>query len=137
MKVFFDTGAFISFFIKSDIDHEKVTEKYHEYHLQRSLYFTSYYILDELFTRLLYDYGKRFAEESIDKLIRSIEKQELRLLRIDDEIFKKSLEVFLKFSEHKISFTDATTYALYKEFAIDEIFTLDHDFKKMRAQTSF
>jgi len=37
----------------------------------------------------------------------------------------------------KINFTDATTYVLYKDFAIDEIFTLDSDFKKMRLKTSF
>jgi len=137
MKVFFDTGVFISLFIEADINHEKVTEKYREYHLQRSLFFTSYYILDEFFTRLIYDFGKNIAEERVNKLMLSIERQEVRLLGIDETIFNKSLEIFFKFSEHKISFTDATTYVLYKDFAIDELFTLDSDFKKIRARTSF
>ena len=62
---------------------------------------------------------------------------EIRVLDIDKSIFAKAMEVLLKFSDHKISFTDATSYILYKDFSLDEIFTLDSDFKKLRINTSF
>jgi predicted nucleic acid-binding protein len=62
---------------------------------------------------------------------------EIKIVFIDSLFFKKAQEAFLKFSEHKISFTDAVSYVLCKEFKIDEIFTLDADFKKMRLNTSF
>ena len=55
---------------------------------------------------------------------------------IDPLLFKKSEEGFLKFSEHKISFTDATIYLCMKEFKIDEVFTLDADFKKIGLKVS-
>ncbi len=57
MKVFIDTGAFIALFVSSEKYHSKVSKKYKEYRKQRAQLFTSYYILDELFT-LDYDFKK-------------------------------------------------------------------------------
>jgi len=130
MKVFFDTSAFIAFFIKEDVKHEEVVEKYKEYKRQRALFLTSDYVLDELYTRLIYDFNKRACKDRIEKLSLAEKNGELKIFNIDNLIFKKALEVFLKFAEHKISFTDATIYVCVKEFKLDEVFTLDTDFKK-------
>lgn len=135
MKVFIDTGAFIALFVSSEKYHQKVSKKYKNYRKQHAQLFTSYYILDELFTRLIYDFGKSATQKAIDILNKSIEKEELVVLDIDEAIFKKAQEAMIKFSEHKISLTDATSYILYKDFALDEIFTLDDDFKKIRVNT--
>lgn len=136
MKVFFDTGAFIALFVSSEKYHKQIADKYADYRKQRALFYTSYYILDELFTRLIYDFGKTFTQKIINLLLKSIEKEEIMILDIDEETFKKSLDVLLKFSEHKISFTDSTTYVLHRDFRLNEIFTLDSDFKKIGASTS-
>ena len=137
MKVFIDTGAFIALFVSSEQYHQKVSKKYKDYRKQRAQLFTSYYILDELFTRLIYDFGKSVTQKAMELLNKSIEKEELVVLDIDELIFKKAQEVLIKFSDHKISFTDATTYVLYKDFSLDEIFTLVGDFKRVRVTTSF
>jgi len=55
----------------------------------------------------------------------------------DQMVFRKAQDVLIKFSEHKISFTDAATYVLYKDLALNEVFTLDDDFRKIRVNTSF
>ncbi|MBI2036474.1 type II toxin-antitoxin system VapC family toxin [Candidatus Microgenomates bacterium] len=135
MKVFVDTSALVALFVDKEQFHLKVVRKYKEYRQARAVLFTSYYILDELFTRLLY--YKVNIRKHIQKLKESIDTNEITVLQVDEAIFNKSIEVFLKFSEHKISFTDATTYVLYKDFALDEVFTLDDDFKKIRVKTSF
>lgn len=135
MKVFLDTSAFVALLVESETDHEKVAKKYLHYRQQRSLFITSDYILDELFTRLLY--YNLDIKRHIEKLKDSISRKEIVVLHIDEGSFDKSLSIFLKFSDHKISFTDATTYVLYKDFALDEVFTLDTDFKKLRINTSF
>lgn len=137
MKVFIDTGAFIALFVSSERYHSKVSKKYKDYRKQYAKLFTSYYILDELFTRLIYDFGKSLTQKAIDLLNKSIEKEEIVVLDIDEVIFKKAQEAMIKFSEHKISLTDATSYILYKDFSLDEIFTLDDDFRKIRLRTSF
>ena len=136
MKIFFDTSAFIALFITQEKYHKEVSDKYHEHRRRRAIFFTSYYILDELFTRLMYDFGKNITQKIVKLLTKSIEKEEISVLDVDGVIFKKSIDVFLKFSEHKISFTDATTFTLFKDLVLDEIFTLDSDFKKIGLKVS-
>lgn len=136
MKVFIDTSAFVALLVNKETHHQKVAKKYHDYRQKRVIFFTSDYVLDELFTRLLY-YQHVDIKKYIQKLKKSISKGEITVLRVNEVLFEKALERFLKFSDHKISFTDATSYALLKDFALDEIFTLDSDFKKVRVTTSF
>jgi len=136
MKVLIDTSAFVALLVDKETDHEKVAKKYHDYRQNRAAFFTSDYILDELFTCLLY-FRQVDIKKYIQKLNESISVGEITVLRIDEALFEKALEGFLKFSDHKISFTDATSYCLYKDFTLDEVFTLDNDFKRMRLNTSF
>ena len=136
MKVFIDTSAFVALLVDKETDHNIVAKKYHDYRQNRAILFTSDYILDELFTLLLY-FKQVDIKKYIQKLKSSISAGEITVLRIDEAIFEKALEAFLKFSDHKISFTDATSYTLHKDFSLDEVFTLDDDFKKIRINTSF
>lgn len=136
MKVFLDTGFFLAFFVASEKHHSAIVRKYKQYRKGRALFFTSTYILDELFTRLVYDFGNNETLKIVRRLDASLAKGEIALLEIDGTVFKKATEVLLKFSEHRISFTDATTYVLYKELKLDEVFTLDSDFQKIGAKTS-
>lgn len=136
MKVFIDTGAFIAIFVSSERFYPKASKKYKDYRKQRAQLFTSYYILDELYTRLMYDFGRSATQKAIDLLNKSIEKEELLVLDIDETIFKKAQDTMIKFSEYKISLTDATSYVLYRDLNLDEVFTLDEDFKKIRVNTS-
>lgn len=136
MKVFIDTSAFVALLVDKETDHKIVANKYHDYRQKRAILFTSDYILDELFTRLLY-FKQVDIKKYIQKLKESISKGEITVLRVEEAIFEKALEAFLKFSDHKISFTDATSYILLKNFSLDEVFTLDDDFKKIRLTTSF
>lgn len=137
MKVFIDTGAFIAYFIKQQKYHDEVLRKYKLYRDQKATLITSDYILDEVFTWFNAKLYKSWLEKLFSTLQEIEERGQMSILPIDKVIFKKAQEILLKFSEHKISFTDATTYVLYKDFAMDEIFTLDSDFKKMRLNTSF
>lgn len=136
MKIFIDTSAFISYFLKRDILNIQAIEKFNFYKKQNAIFLTSNYVLDELFTW----FSTRKTKFSVEKIINAIsEMQETRSIQIfyiDKFICGKAEKVLLKFSEHKISFTDATTYVLYKDFQFDEVFTFDSDFKKMRIATS-
>lgn len=137
MRIFIDTGAFLVLFISSEKYHQQTAGKYKTYRKQRASFFTSFFILDELFTRLIYDFGATKTQKVIDLLEKSIQQEELMILDIDKTTFKKARETLLKFADYKISFTDATSYVLYKDFGMDEIFTLDSDFKKIGVKTSF
>lgn len=131
MKVFIDTSAFVALFIEKEMDHAFIAKQYITYRQGRAQLFTSHYILDELFTRLLYYKTAINLDKCIQTLKASITRGEVTVLQIDDMLFHKAIDIFLKFSEHTISFTDATTYMLCKNYSLDEVFTLDSDFKKM------
>lgn len=137
MKVFIDTSAFIAYFIKQDTFHDAIIDKYKHYRQQNATFFTSDYIFDELLTWFSTKQTIHILTKLIYSLQKMEEKGEIKVFSVDRAIFRKAQGVLLKFSDHKISFTDATTYILYKDFQIDEIFTLDSDFKKMRASVSF
>ena len=137
MKIFIDTSAFMAIILKEEFFHKQAVTKYKEYKQKRAQMITSDYVLDELFTRCLYRAGSHGAAIAVGLINEVISHNELTVLEVDQQIFKKAEDVFLKFSEHKISFTDATTYVLYNDFALDEVFTLESDFKKMRVNTAF
>lgn len=137
MKVFIDTGAFMAFILRDESLHEKVVNHYKLYKKNRAQLITSDYILDELYTRCVYRAGSYGAKLAVNLIKEVITSNELTVLHVDEMVFNQAIEVFLKFSDHKISFTDATSYVLYKDLALDEIFTLDDDFKKIRVNTSF
>ena len=137
MKVLIDTSAFIAYFIKQDEFHDNALSKYNFYIQQKATLLTSDYVLDELLTWFSAKQPKHILEKLVNALQKMQSTGEIRVLDIDKPIFKKAMEALLKFSDHKISFTDATSYTLLKSFALDEVFTLDDDFRKIRLNTSF
>lgn len=137
MKVFIDTGIFIAYFLKQDTFNKETAEKFNFYKKQRVIFLTSNFILDELYTWFCTKKSKFLLEQVINAISEMQEVRTIKVFYIDKLILLKAEKVLVKFSEHKISFTDATTYVLYKDFSIDEIFTLDSNFKKMRLKTSF
>lgn len=137
MKVFIDTSVFISYFLKQDILNIETTEKFNFYKKQNAIFLTSNYILDELFTWFCTKKTQFFLEKVINAISEMQEARSIKVFYIDKFICRKAEKVLVKFSEHKISFTDATTYVLYKDFVLDEIFTLDSDFKKIRVNIAF
>lgn len=137
MKVFIDTGPLIAILVKTDIWHKKCLEKYNQYRTEDSLFFTNIFVLSELYTRILYDYGSGALKVTIDRIIKLQKDEKLRVFQIEDGIFKDSEDTMIKFSEHNLSFTDASIYSLIKSFKLDEVFTLDKGFKKVGITTSF
>jgi|SRR3989344_3308898 len=137
MKVFVDTGALIALFVKKDYWHKMCVEKHKEYKKENSLFFTNLFVLSELYTRILYDYGKSTLKLVMEKIIKLQDKGKLRIFQIDSGIFKNSEEAMIKFAEHRLSFTDVSIYILVKSFKLDEVFTLDDGFKKVGLKTSF
>jgi len=137
MKVFLDTSIFVAYFLKQEASHDDVLLKYSFYRHKKATFFTSNYILDELFTWFNVKQNKNILETIIYAIEKIENVGEIKVFYIDKGIDKKARSNLLRFSDHKISFTDMTTYVIYKDFKLNEIFTLDSDFKKIGANTSF
>ena len=137
MKVFLDTGALIAIFVEGDEWHGKCVEKYKTYKKEGSLFFTSIFVLSELYTRILHDYGKEALKKVIATVSDLQQDGKLRVFQVESGIFSDSEETMIKFAEHKLSFTDSSNLVFIKNFKLDEIFTLDSGFKKVGLKSSF
>ena len=75
--------------------------------------------------------GMYSAELFRDYVKLAEEQRNLLVLWTDETVFNKAWEFFKKFSEHRLSFTDATIYTFVKDLKIDEVLSLDQGFKKV------
>lgn len=132
MKIFLDTSALIALLVKQDQFHSLAVEHQLSLEKDQAQFFTSDYILDEIYTHVTYDFNQYFVEKVIKEIDRKIKNKELRVFPVDETTFLKAKGYLIKFAEHKASFTDCITYVLFKTLSIDELFTFDSDFKKLR-----
>lgn len=113
-------------------------ERYHKetsaYFLKHSktgsTFFTNDYVLDEAWTRLITQQSVTAAKVLKAKIEEAERHGNLTVFWTDDALFEQSWKTFLKFSEHRFSFTDAVIMTVVRAFRIDEILTLDQGFKK-------
>lgn len=130
-RIFVDTSAWIEHLLEKEIHHGEVYDYLTKEVRFGSKFFTSDYILDETFTRLITSQSIKDAK-NFRKYIKEAERQRnLLVLFTDETIFNKSWNFFEKFSEHKLSFTDATIVTFVIDLKIDEVLTLDQGFKKV------
>ena len=136
MKVFIDTGAFLALQIKNDLNHLVAKQHFDILQKNRSIFFTNDYVLDETYTRLIYDIHLKAAENFQKSILFLLEKSQLTLLDIDPKVREKTWHELSKYSDHKFSFTDGTIITQFKEFNMDEIFTFDRQFRNINLQTN-
>lgn len=134
-RIFIDTSGWIELALKGEIHHPPVTNYFLKEQKQGSKFFTCDYVLDETFTRLLAGQSFRTAKKFKAIIDEAEKSQRLLVLWTDVTLFKKAWAYFVKFAEHKLSFTDALIVTLVKDFKINEVLSLDQGFKKIGLTT--
>jgi uncharacterized protein len=131
VRVFIDSGGWLSVLVRTD-RHYQVGKSYFDRLLaQRARIWTTSLILDEVITRLRYDVGHAQAAEFIRLVQRSVAAGTLSVSEIDREMWACAEELFLKYSESKLSFTDCTSFALLRVMDADEVFGFHSHFEMM------
>lgn len=130
-KIFVDTSAWIENLMNGEIQHKAVADYIDKEVSLGSKFFTSDYVLDETFTRLLTIQRFKTAQLFRNYIKLAEQQRNLLVLWTDETVFNKAWDYFKKFSEHKLSFTDATIYTFVKDLKIDEVLSLDQGFKKV------
>ena len=92
--------------------------------------YVSDYIYDEAVTLTLrrstaFEPAKRLGEKlrGVDPYPKAYE-----LLRVSPAVFADSVEIFERYDDQALSFTDATTVALYRRHDLDAVLSFDDDF---------
>ncbi len=89
---------------------------------------TSDYIIDETLTRIRYAVGHKEAVEWGKDILASnvVEK-----IEVGKEIFEPAWELFEKYEDKRLSFTDCTSFAIMKKIGAEKAFSFDDDFERI------
>jgi predicted nucleic acid-binding protein len=127
--VFVDTGGWIAAAGPTDTYHDVAKSHYERLLLRRVPLFTSNYVIDETMTRLRYDVGHNMACRFYDKYERAENRHLITTLWVDEEVTRQAWQIFRKYSDQKLSFTDCTSFALMQNNGIKETFAFDTHFE--------
>ena len=123
--IFIDTGAFVARYVKRDQYHGRAVEHWQHTLEARLPCSTSNFVLDETITLLARRTAYPFAAERARHLFASKWLSILRPGR-DDELL--ALELFQKYADQRISFTDCVSFVLMKKQGIKKAFSFDRHF---------
>jgi uncharacterized protein len=126
MMTFIDTNAFLARYLKNDQYHAVTLKTWRELEQAAVPLFTSSFVLDETFTLLGRRASYSFASERAIAIYNS---KVLTIVRpsLEDEL--AALEVFTKYADQRVSFTDALSFALMRKQGISRVFSFDQHFQ--------
>lgn len=130
-RIFVDTSGWIELLLRGELLHKQVVDYFEKEVRAGSKFFTNDYVLDETWTRLITQQSFSSANVLRDKTSDAQRNRQLVVLWTDETLFNKAWQNFRKFREHRFSFTDTVIATIVKDLKIDEILTLDGDFKKI------
>ncbi len=130
--IYIDTGAFLSRHLAKDQYHQQSVAFWNVIGKKRESCITSNFVLDETFTLLGRRGGYKFAAQRARNIYAS---EALKIVRAsrDDEL--KAIDLFEKYAEHSLSFTNCISFVLMQTKKIKRVFTFDHHFQFLGFQT--
>lgn len=92
--------------------------------------YTSDYVYDEVVTLTLTRTDDHDLARSAGERIRGAGSypDAIEILHVAPDIFETAVEIFERYDDQRLSFTDATTVALVRECDIDAVVSFDDDF---------
>jgi len=127
--IFIDSNIFISYYNEDDENHRLALNVIKD--IEKNKYgatFISDYVFDEVMTVGLMRIKDK---EKIIKLGSAILRSNIRILKVNKDIFKRTWQMF-RGSTLKMSFTDFTNLVFMERFDIGYLATFDKDFKKIK-----
>jgi len=124
--IFIDTGAFLARYASRDQHHAVAVAGWKELGTRQRRCLTSSFVLDEVLTLLGRRISYDFAAERATILWHSAA---LTILRPEESDELAAIELFSKFADQRVSFTDCVSFALMKRHRLRRAFTFDRHFE--------
>jgi predicted nucleic acid-binding protein len=130
-SVYCDASFFVALFSKKDSKHKRALELFHEIKEFRILIYTSWFIISEAMTVLLYRYGY------LETLAFNQSIALYRILISSESQHRQAIALFNLFArDRKISSVDALSYILIKDMPAGiPAISFDEDFKALGLTT--
>jgi predicted nucleic acid-binding protein len=105
--------------------HDAATEHWRKLQDDRRRCFTSNFVLDETATLLARRSTYEFAAQRVRNMYES---PSLSILRPDESDELAAVQLFQKYADHSVSFTDCVSFVLMEKRMINCVFTFDRHF---------
>lgn len=125
--IYIDTGAFLARYLSHDQYHLKAMNAWKRLEQLNRPCFTSNFVLNETFTLLARRTDYAFAAERARIILSS---EILTILRPAEGEEYEALELFEKYADQQVSFTDCISFALMRKKNIEQAFSFDHHFER-------
>lgn len=123
--IFVDTGALLARFVARDQHHTRAQRAWKQLRRNEWQSYTSNFVLNETFTLLARRTTYDFAAERARNLLVS---RALTILRPDSSDELRALDLFEKFSDQRVSYTDCISFVLMRRKGIHRAFAFDRHF---------
>lgn len=128
MNLFVDTSAWYALNDRSDQYRDAALERMSRISAGQVGLITSDYILDESLTLISARTDRRTAIAFGDLLLKS---STIQLVTITKELRQSAFDLFKKYADKNLSFTDCTSFALMKQLKLKTAFTFDDHFRQV------
>lgn len=130
MSLFVDTSAFVALADRGDTHHQSAVQFIRNLPADEVM-ITSDYVMDETLTRLRFSIGHEAAMKFGTGILKS---RMVRMIHIDESLWKQAWEFFKKYPDQAFSFTDCVSFAVMRVFDVSVAFSFDQDFLKAGLQ---
>lgn len=131
--IFIDTSWFYAVEVEADLNHEKALKSREELSLGRyGTPYTTDYVLDEVVTLLRYKANFNSALRFKRKVDES---KVLKIIWIEEGVAKRANDVFKKYPNLELSFTDCTSFVVMESLGIRRALAFDEDFREVGFET--
>jgi len=128
VRLFVDTSAWLALDDENDQYHEKAVAKSSEIKRLRIELITSEYIIVESVTLIRYRVSHKAAIIFGDSLLSS---RIVKILNVTNEDRLKAWEMFKKYDDKDLSFTDCTSFISMRNLRLQKAFAFDDHFKQI------
>ncbi len=133
MKLFADTGAWIALLVESDVNHTKARSAFSRFLAEHALVVTSNYVIDETVTWLRYHVSHKAAAAFGKTVTEAQAAHGLRVEWVSERIEGEAWNIFLRYADHELSFTDCTSAVIAQELGL-LVWAYDRDFATLGLQ---
>ncbi len=127
-RIFVDTSAWISLVAAKDPHHAAVADEWRKQAGRGTGFVTSSDVVAETITFLRYRAGHATAVDFRRLIGRAVGEGRLILPWVDEELFESGWRIFVKYTDHELSMTDCTSFALCRRERIKTTLSLDRHF---------
>jgi len=124
LKIFIDTSAFCALTIPKDIHNQQAKSQYKTLPQDKTVFYTSDYVLDEAYTLL----KTRGSHATSVKFMDATTKSNLVILRVSEIIEEAAKKIFKHYDDKRLSYTDCTSFAIINKFKLSAVFAFDTHF---------